>query len=61
MPHLGGKQSKLSDALGNVNRQLRSGKTRGANPRDLEPEEISALEQKRDDLTALMKEKAKER
>lgn len=61
MPHLGGKQSKLSDALGNVNRQLKCGKTRGANPRYLEPEEISALEQKRDDLTALMKQKARER
>ena len=61
MPHLGGRQSTLSSALGNVMRQLKSGKTRGSNPRDLEPEEISALEQKRDALRAEMRQKAQER
>ena len=61
MPHLGGKQSTLSSALGNVNRQLKSGKTRGTNPRNLEPDEIAALQQKRDSSTAEMKQRAQER
>ena len=41
--------------------QLKSGKTRGSSPRDLCPEEIAALEQKRDALQAVMKQGAKER
>ena len=61
MPHLGGKQATLSSALGNVSRQLKSGKTRGQNPRDLEPDELSALEKQRDTLKAEMKKRAKER
>ena len=61
MPMQGSKPSKLSKDLGNVVAQLRSQKTRGANPRDLEPEEIAALEQKRDALKAQMKQMAKER
>ena len=42
-------------------RQLKSGKTRGANPRDLYPGEIGALEKKRDALQAQIREAAKER
>ena len=61
MPMQGSKPSKLSKDLGNVVAQLKSKKTRGANPRDLEPEEIVALEQKRDALKAQMKQMAKER
>ena len=61
MPHLGGKQSVLSSALSNVRRQLNSGKTRGQNPRDLEPDELSALERQRDILEAEMKNNANER
>jgi len=41
--------------------QLKSGKTRGSSPRDLCPEEIAALEQKRDALKAVMRQGAKER
>ncbi len=61
MPHLGGPTSKRSLELGNINRQLKSGKTRGSNPRELPPEEITALEQRRDFLQAQMREAAKER
>ena len=61
MPMQGSKPSKVSKELGNVMAQLKSRKTRGSNPRDLEPEEIAALEQKRDNLKAMMKQKAKER
>ena len=61
MPMQGSKPSKLSKDLGNVVAQLKSKKTRGANPRDLEPEEIAALEQKRDALKAQMNQIAKER
>ena len=61
MPMQGSKPSKESKDLGNVIAQLKSGKTRGSSPRDLCPEEIAALEQKRDALQAVMKQKAKER
>eukprot|EP00959_Pyramimonas_sp_CCMP1952_P171303 3579629-Pyramimonas_sp.AAC.1 len=61
MPMQGSKPSKVSKELGNVMVQLKSRKTRGSNPRDLEPEEIAALEQKRDNLKAMMKQKANER
>ena len=61
MPHLGGKRKKLSSALGTVHRQLKSGQTRGQNPRDLDPEQIAASEKKRDALEAEMKQKARER
>ncbi len=55
------KNSKVAMDLGNVMRQLKSGKTRGSNPRDFNPEEISALELKRDALQARIREAAKER
>ena len=61
MPMQGSKPSKVSKELGNIMAQLKSGKTRGSNPRDLEPEDIEALEQKRDTLKAEIKQKAKER
>ena len=61
MPMQGSKPSKASKDLGNVIAQLKSGKTRGSSPRDLYPEEIGALEQKRDALKAVMKQGAKER
>ena len=57
----GSKSSKTSKDLGNVIAQLKSGKTRGSVPRDLHPEEITALEQKRDALQDVMKQGAKER
>ena len=55
------KNAKIAMDLGNVMRQLKSGKTRSSNPRDLESEEIAALEQKRDALQTAMKIQAKER
>ena len=61
MPHFGGPTSKLSQDLNNINRQLKSGKTRGHNPRDLTPEEITALGKKRDALVMQMRDSAKER
>ena len=61
MPMQGSKPSKVSKELGNIMAQLKSGKTRSSNPRDLDPEEIEALEQKRDTLKAEIKHKAKER
>ena len=57
----GSKPTKASKDLRNVIAQLKSGKTRGSSPRDLFPEEIAALEQKRDALQAMMKQGAKER
>ena len=47
---------KLSRALADVRRQLKSGKTRGANPRPLTLEEVQALELRRDQLQANMLE-----
>ena len=44
--------SEASRALANVRLQLKSGKTRGATPRDLTPAEIQALEERRDQLEA---------
>ena len=61
MPMLGGRPSKLSKDLGNIRAQLKSGMTRGQNPRDLEPDQISALEKQREALEAEMKTMAKER
>ena len=55
------KNSKLAQDLGDVRRQLNSGKTRGRTPRPLAAEEIEALEKKREGLLAQMKEAAKER
>ena len=66
----GSQPSKISKDLGKIEAQLRSGKTRGSNPRGLEPEEsaggapqsgFAALEQKRDAMRARMSASAKER
>ena len=57
----GGKPSKLNKDIGNIRLQLKSGRTRGQNPRDLTPEENTALEQKRNALLAQMRDSAKER
>ncbi len=54
----GGKPSKLSRDLCNIVAQLKSGKTRGAHPRDLTQDEVRSLEQKRDSIRAQMRERA---
>ena len=46
--------SKLSRRLANVRVQLKTGRTRGPNPRCLSPEEVEALEARRDQLQAEM-------
>ena len=56
-----GVPSKLSRALGNVQAELRSGKTRGSNPRALTAEEIGAKTALRDDLQKQIRQKARER
>ena len=61
MPHLGGKTSKISKDLANIQTQLKSGKTRGSNPRELSPEEITELEYRRDSLKTQMQDIAKNR
>ena len=61
MPHQGGQTSKVSIDLSNINRQLKSGKTRGANPRELTQDELESLERRRDELKAQMREAAAER
>ena len=61
MVHLGGQTSKISKDLGNTISQLKSGKTRGSNPRDLSFEEITDLEQRRDTFKSQMRENAKNR
>ena len=61
MPMQGSIPSKISKNLGNIRTQLKSGKTRGANPRDLDPNEVEALEQQRDNLIVQMNAKARER
>ena len=43
MPREGGKTSLLTQELNNIKRQLKSGKTRSKNLRDLNAEEIAAL------------------
>ena len=47
-----GVASKQSRALANVRLQLKSGKTRGTNPRPLTPEELRALEARREQLVS---------
>ena len=49
-----GPISKQSRDLANVRLQLKSGKTRGSNPRPLSPEEVCALEARRDQLHSEM-------
>ncbi len=61
MPMQGGKPSKLSRELGYIKEQLKTGKTRGNNPRDLDPDEIAALEQRAAAIKAEMQKMAKER
>ena len=61
MPHLGGQTSKMSNDLKNIQTQLKSGQTRGSNPRELRPEEITDLEQRRDTFKSQMRENAKNR
>ena len=56
-----GRLSIQSRTLANVRLQLRTGKTRGSNPRPLLPEEISALEARRDDLQAEMANRQRQR
>ena len=51
-----GPTSKTSRALANVRLQLKTGKTRGSNPRKLTADEILALEQKATRLQAEMAE-----
>ena len=58
---MGGPRSKLSRKLGHVTEQLKSGKTRGDNPRDLSSEEIDALKQKEAALRTKMRESRAER
>ena len=53
--------SKLSRSLANVRVQLKTGKTRSANPRDLSPEEVRALEARRDQLQVEMLEARRKR
>ena len=48
--------SKLSRRLANVRVQLKTGRTRGPNPRCLSPEEVEELETRRDQLQAEMVE-----
>ena len=52
---------KLNNSLGHVREQLKSGKTRGAHPRDLSAEEVQALEARRDQLQAEMLEAQRKR
>ncbi len=61
MPMQGSKPSTLSKDLGHIRAQIKSGQTRGNNPRDLGPDEIDALEQKAAALQAEMQKRAKER
>ncbi len=56
MPH-----TRVSRALADVRRQLRTGKTRGKRPRPLSPEEIQALQQNLLVLDAEMTRLARER
>ena len=56
-----GPHSKASRALADIRLQLKTGKTRSANPRDLSPEEVRALEARRDQLQAEMLEARRQR
>ena len=53
--------SKLSRRLANVRVQLKTGKTRGPNPRCLSPKEVEDLEARRDQLHAQMVEDRRQR
>ena len=56
-----GPISKQSRDLANVRLQLKSGKTRGSNPRPLSSEEVRALEARRDQLQAEMADRQRQR
>ena len=56
-----GTISKQSRDLANVRLQLKSGKTRGSNPRPLSSEEVRALEARRDQLQAKMADRQRQR
>ena len=61
MVHAGGRTSKLSRDLANIRLQLKHKKTRSANPRELEQDEIDALIERRDGLLLELRSAAKER
>ena len=56
-----GPISKQSRDLANVRLQLKSGKTRGSNPRPLSSEEVRALEARRDQLQTEMADRRRQR
>jgi len=56
-----GAISKQSWDLANVRLQLKSGKTRGSNPRPLSTEEVHALEARHDQLQAEMADRQRQR
>ena len=56
-----GATSKQSRDLANVRLQLKTGKTRGSNPRPLSSEEVHALEARRDQLRAEMAGRQRQR
>ena len=53
--------SNLSRHLTNVREQLKTGRTRGANPRSLSPKEVEALEARRDHLQTEMANSRRQR
>ena len=56
-----GRLSIQSRTLANVRLQLRTGKTRGSNPRPLSSEEVCALEARRDELQTEMANRQRQR
>ena len=56
-----GRPSIQSRTLAHVRLQLRTGKTRGSNPRPLSSEEVRALEARRDELQAEMANRQRQR
>ena len=58
---MSGRHSLQSRALAHVRLQLKTGKTRGTNPRLLFPEEISALEARREVLQTEMANRQRQR
>ena len=56
-----GRASIQSRTLANVRLQLRTGKTRGSNPRPLSLEEVRALEARRDQLQTEMANRQRQR
>ncbi len=61
MVHQGGRTSKLSHDLYNVMARLRTRRTLSRNPRALTQEELEALEQRRQEITNLMRQAAERR